>query len=138
MDKNILNKPDIANADDVAKMVREFYTRVYQDPVLRPVFADVAKVDLEKHLPKMNQFWGTILLGEQSYRGNPLQVHQALNKLKPLNECHFIRWLSLFCLTVDELFAGPVAEEAKKAARRVNTTIAASLERARVRSHTLA
>ena len=126
-----ITRTDIENADDVATLVREFYTKVYADEVLRPMFADIAKVDLEEHLPKMNRFWETILLGEQSYRGNPLKVHHALNALKPLNECHFIRWLSLFCLTVDRLFAGPCAEKAKESARRVNKSIEWSLDRAR-------
>jgi hemoglobin len=126
-----LVQKDIENADDIAALVREFYTKVYADEVLRPMFADIAKVDLDEHLPKMNRFWGTILLGEQSYRGNPLKVHHALNALKPLNECHFIRWLSLFCLTVDRLFTGPRAEKAKESARRVNKSIEWSLERAR-------
>ena len=95
------------------------------------MFADIAKVDLEEHLPKLNRFWGTILLGGQSYQANPLKVHHALNALKPLNECHFIRWLSLFCLTVDRLFSSPYAEKAKESARRVNKSIEWSLDRPR-------
>jgi hemoglobin len=122
---------DIENADDIAKLVREFYARVYQDEILRPLFADVARVDLEQHLPKMNRFWGTVLLGEQSYRGNPMKVHHALNALQPLEDQHFERWLSLFRSTVDRLFQGPRAERAKESARRVSESIAWTLQRAK-------
>lgn len=124
---------DIESPQDVAQMVEAFYQRVYQDEVLRPMFAEVASVDLRQHLPKMNSFWNTVLFGERSYRGNPMEVHRLLDAKKPLNECHFIRWLSLFRLTVDELFQGPNAERAKAAAQRINTNIEFNLQRLRRR-----
>ncbi len=130
----VASKNDIVNAEDIASLVREFYTKIYADEVLRPIFADVAKVNLEDHLPKMNSFWETVLLGKKSYRGNPMAVHYALNGKKPLNECHFIRWLSLFCLTVDGKFAGPTAEKAKESARRISKNIEWTIERARARA----
>lgn len=125
---------DIESPEDIASLVRDFYTKIYEDEVLRPVFADVAQVNLEDHLPKMNRFWETVLLGKKSYRGNPMAVHYALDGKKPLNECHFIRWLSLFCLTVDAKFAGPTAEKAKESARRISENIEHTLERARKRA----
>lgn len=125
--------PDIETPQDVDLLVRRFYTRVYQDEVLRPMFAEVAGVDLEEHLPRMNRFWNTVLFGERSYRGNPMQVHCELDSKKPLNECHFLRWLSLFRLTVDELFHGPNAARAKAAAERINLNIETQLGRLRRR-----
>lgn len=125
------HRTDIASADDVALLVREFYTRVYDDDVLRPMFAEVAGIDLEEHLPKMERFWGTVLFGQRLYQGNPMSVHRRLDSLKPLKEVHFIRWLSLFRLTVDRLFAGPTAERAKQAAAQINHNIEATLRRQR-------
>lgn len=130
----VTSKQDIVNAEDVASLVRDFYTKIYADEVLRPIFAEVAQVNLEDHLPKMNSFWETVLLGERSYRGNPMAVHFDLNGKKPLNECHFIRWLSLFCLTVDAKFAGPTAEKAKESARRISKNIEWTIQRARDRA----
>ncbi len=37
----------------------------------------------------------------------------------PINNSHFEKWLSLFLETVDEHFAGEVAEEAKTRARNI-------------------
>lgn len=127
----ITQKNDITGHRDVERLVRDFYTRVYKDEVLRPMFEEVAKIDLLEHLPKMNRFWNTVLFGEHSYKGNPMQIHLDLDQLKPLNDCHFVRWLSLFRLTVDELFSGPMAERAKIAAERVNKNIEWSVKRRR-------
>lgn len=127
----VTEKHDISTHQDVEKLVAEFYARVYKDDVLRPMFDEVAQIDLAEHLPKMNRFWNTVLFGEHSYKGNPMQVHLDLDRLKPLNDCHFVRWLSLFRLTVDDLFIGPVAEKAKNSAERVNKNIEWSLQRRR-------
>lgn len=120
--------PDIESPDDVAHLVREFYARVYRDDALRPIFQDVASVDLEEHLPKMNRFWESVLLAAGSYRGNPLEIHLQLHRLIPLTESHFARWLAHFERTVDELFRGPRATYAKEAAGRIATRFRAVIE----------
>ncbi len=125
---------DIETADDVALLVKEFYARVYRDDVLRYAFDDVAKVDLETHLPKMNRFWGTVLLDEGSYDGQPMKTHLELNRKLPLRDCHFLRWMALFAQTVDSLFAGPRAERAKEVGRRVNQSIEWNTQRDRTRT----
>ncbi len=110
---------DIRDIEDIKVMVRAFYKRVYADDVLRPVFEDVAKVDLDSHLPVMDRFWNRILFQDSEYEGNPFVVHKRLHDKLPLNECHFLRWLSLFRMTVDELFQGPVATRAKRDAESI-------------------
>jgi hemoglobin len=52
------------------------------------------------------------LFGVRGFEGNPMQKHLSL----PIDEHHFARWLQLFHSTVDRLFVGPKAEEAKKRA----------------------
>lgn len=56
-----------------------------------------------------------MLLGEQSYRGNPFQKHMPL----PLEVSHFNRWLMLFNETIEENFKGEKAEEAKARAQNI-------------------
>ncbi len=77
-------------------------------------FDEVAKVDWPKHLPVMYAFWEFMLLGTaDAYRGNPVQKHFDLHDRHPLKTEHFDRWLSLFQTTVDDLFEGEKAKDAK-------------------------
>lgn len=105
-------KPDIRNRQDIILLIDRFYERVRLDPVIGYIFTDVAKVDWEKHLPVMYDFWTSLLLDEQSYIGNPMLKHISLNKLAPLGSNEFSTWLTHFKNTVGELFEGPKAEEA--------------------------
>jgi hemoglobin len=87
-------------------MVNSFYDKVKVDPLLGPVFSHV---DWPNHLPIMYNFWSSMLLGDRSYAGNPLQKHLPLK----INTQHFERWLQLFKATIDENFAGEKANETK-------------------------
>jgi len=110
---------DIEDRADVERLVRAFYGRALTDPIIGFLFVDVAKLDLEEHVPVIASFWETILLGAQSYSGGAFAVHASLNRLAPLRPGHFARWLALWNATVDELFAGERAELAKSHAQRV-------------------
>lgn len=101
---------DISTEADIRRLVDTFYDRVNQDKALGPIFNDVAKVDWSKHLPTMYEFWGTLLLGTKSYRGQPFPKHAVL---LDLDRTHFAKWLALFNTTLHELFEGPVAEHAE-------------------------
>ena len=103
---------DITDRDDLDKLIETFYGRVFADDQLGPFFTQVALTP-ETHLPLLADFWETVLLGRNLYHQNVIQKHAELNKQRPLEPHHFERWLSLFVTTVDELFAGPVAEQAK-------------------------
>lgn len=106
-------KSDIETRKDIELLVNSFYEKVRGNPVLNYIFEDVVKVHWESHLPRMYDFWGSILLGEHSFSGNPMQKHVALSKRTPLTEKEFEEWLRVFGETVDDLFEGRKAEEAK-------------------------
>ena len=110
---------DIASRADIERMVDGFYARVREDDLLGPIFDDVAATDWARHLPKMYAFWAGVLFATPGFSGNPLAVHLALGRKVELGEREFGRWLSLFHQTVDELFSGPVATEAKVRAMRI-------------------
>jgi hemoglobin len=110
---------DIATREDCERLVRAFYGRAMTDPVIGFIFTDVAHLDLEAHVPEITSFWETILLGAQTYGGGAFAPHYALHQKVTLRGGHFARWLGLWTMTVDELFEGPVAEEAKAHAERV-------------------
>jgi hemoglobin len=110
---------DIGNRADCEQLVRSFYGRALKDPVIGWLFTDVAKLDLEAHVPRITSFWETILLGAHTYGGGAFRPHLELNFKTPLKRGHFERWLYLWYETVDELFVGERAELAKAHATRV-------------------
>ena len=110
---------DIETREDVARLTRAFYEQAMSDPIIGWIFVDVAKLDLEAHLPDITAFWETILLGAQSYSGGAFAPHASLHRQVGLRPGHFERWLALWTATVDALFAGERAEEAKAHAHRV-------------------
>ena len=109
-----MEKPDITTTEDVKLLVDTFYASVNADDLLSPVFNDVVKVDWPHHLPAMYSFWNTLLFGKMDYKGQPFPKHLAL----PIEVRHFERWLYLFTNTVNTLFAGEKAEEAKQEYKR--------------------
>ena len=97
-------KHDILTRADIEVLVDRFYEKVQKDTLIGPVFRHV---NWPHHLPIMYNFWSSMLLGDQSYRGNPFQKHLPL----PIEGKHFDRWLQLFRETVAENFLGEKADE---------------------------
>lgn len=109
------NKNDIRNEGDIKLMVDSFYKKVNQDALLGHIFNDVAKVNWDEHLPKMYSFWGTLILGNQTYKGQPLAAHIDL----PIVSAHFERWIQIFDENMDSIFRGEVAEHTKLRAKSI-------------------
>lgn len=104
---------DIENREDIDRLMRAFYAKAVADDVIGYIFTGVAKLDLERHLPVIGDFWETLLFGTKNYQKhgrNPLQVHYDLHLKSALNYRHFNRWLEIFTATVDETFAGVRAD----------------------------
>ena len=114
-----LRAVDVETREDCERLVRAFYGRAMTDPIIGWLFTDVAKLDLEEHVPVIASFWETVLLGAQTYGGGTFRPHALLHAKARLRPGHFARWLGLWEDTVDELFAGPTADLAKAHARRV-------------------
>jgi len=116
-----MNHPraDIADRRDVACLVNVFYDRVKDDELLGPIFNDIAHVDWSTHLPRMYDFWESVLFATATFKGTPLITHRELARRAPLTSAAFDRWIALFHSTVDDLFLGPMAEQAKDSAARI-------------------
>lgn len=112
--ENIENK-EILALEDIKLLVDTFYTRVRQDALLAPVFENKIRDQWDKHLDIMYRFWQTVLLKEHTYQGSPFIKHIDL----PVSGAHFRHWISIFHQTVDDLFSGSKAEEAKWRADRM-------------------
>lgn len=110
---------DIEDRADCERLVRAFYARAMSDALIGYLFVDVAKLNLEAHVPQITSFWETVLLDAKTYHASAFQPHAELHRRAPLRHGHFERWLTLWFATVDELFAGECANAAKVHALRV-------------------
>ena len=108
-------KNDILNLDDIKLLVDTFYDNVRQDKLIGPIFDKVIEDRWPEHLEKMYRFWQTVLLEEHTYQGSPFAPHAKL----PIELEHFERWIGIFIKTVDQLFTGDKAEEAKMRATKM-------------------
>lgn len=106
---------EIINIEDIKLLVDTFYEKIREDKLLSEIFNNVIQDRWPQHLEKMYKFWQTILLEEHTYYGSPFLPHANL----PISEEHFNRWLELFFTTVDELFHGEKAKEAKWRANKM-------------------
>jgi hemoglobin len=116
-------KKDITNRNDIAVLVNTFYDKVKVNATIGHFFNDVVKVDWEKHLPKMYDFWEGIVFGGSDYSGNPINVHKAVHALHAFSKNDFEEWIKLFKQTVDELFEGDKAELIKQRAVSIATVM---------------
>lgn len=115
-------KKDIESRADIDDLLNRFYSKALTDDLIGYIFTDVAKLDLDRHLPVIGDFWEALLFGARQYqkRGrNPLQIHGELNLKTPLRLEHFRRWLEIFRATIDESFSGERAEFAKSRAESI-------------------
>ena len=110
---------DITNRQDIRLLVDRFYEKVIADKVIGHIFTDIVKVNWQKHLPVMYDFWENAIFYSGTYSGNPLKTHMHLNKIAPLTGEHFRHWTLLFTKTVDELFKGEKAALAKNKATSI-------------------
>lgn len=102
-------KNDITTIDDIQLLVNTFYDSAKKEPLIGPIFTGVIKDRWPEHLEKMYRFWQTVLLGEHTYHGAPFPPHAKL----PIQQSHFNSWLTLWHATIDSLFEGAKANEAK-------------------------
>jgi len=117
-------KHDIATEEDVVLMVNSFYDKVNKDDLLSYVFNEFVKTDWDAHLPKMYDFWNTLIFAKQAYKGNPFAKHIPL----PVKAEHFSKWIALFKENMDELFEGEIAETTKLRAQSIAHVFQSKLE----------
>lgn len=112
-------RTDIENREHIDHLMQVFYSRAMTDDVIGYIFTDVAKLDLDHHLPIIGDFWESMLFrtGDYGKHGrNPLQVHYALSMMEELKREHFDRWLDIFYEVIDENFEGVNASILKERA----------------------
>jgi len=119
--------PDLDCRENIDAMVHGFYRRLLDDPVMSPMFLDVAAINLQQHLPTICQYWYKMLLGERDYQRHMMAKHRALDDKQPLTGEHHERWLQHFMNNLEGRFAGPCTDRARHIAFRVMDNLYAQL-----------
>jgi hemoglobin len=125
------DKPDINNSGDIENLINAFYDEVKQDDVIGHIFHSIIGEDWSHHLPVMYRFWDMVLLGKQGYAGNPVRKHVEVDNRVELKQEHYNRWLQLWRTTIDSMFAGPRALEAKQRAELMMNLISMKVQASR-------
>jgi hemoglobin len=99
--------------DDLQHLLESFYDAVEKEPLLAPYFAPV---DMREHMPRIVDFWSTILFHTGRYSGNAFRPHLGM---PGLTAEHFARWVATLERTVDSGFEGSQAERMKEYAHRI-------------------
>tara|TARA_R100000935_G_scaffold15425_2_gene30814 strand:+ start:37660 stop:38046 length:387 start_codon:yes stop_codon:yes gene_type:complete len=112
----------IENREDISFLVHSFYAKVRKDSLLGPIFnSHIPEEKWPEHLEKLTDFWETNLFGIAKFKGSPTQKHVNVdrNLNHTVGQNHFGQWLNLWFETIDILFEGQLAQNAKEAARRM-------------------
>jgi hemoglobin len=120
----------IESREDIVFLVNTFYKKV-EDSEIGFFFNAIAKINWGHHLPKMYDFWTTLLFGEVAYKGNPMSVHFPINEMVAMEKKHFDIWLKIWTETVTENFEGEIAELALYKANNIAQLMAYKMEMAR-------
>ncbi len=113
MSPALSDRPDVLTEADVRTVVYAFYRGMEADPVLGRYFAGL---DWDAHLPRMVDFWASIVFQTGRYRGRPFDPHA---RMPGLDRMHFDHWVGRFRRTVDAHFAGANAERMKARAEQI-------------------
>lgn len=114
-------KTDIKNRNDLVQLMTSFYDKVLANQRISYIFTDIAKINMNDHLPVIVDFWEMILFQKGAYQKNVMIIHQALNERSPFTKEHFTIWLACFNETIDALFEGHNALIAKQRALSIAT-----------------
>ncbi len=99
--------------EDLHDLLAAFYVAVELDPLLAPYFASL---DMPAHLPRIVDFWSTLVFRTGRYSGNAFRPHL---EMPGLTAEHFARWVAALERTVDARFVGAHAALTKEMAHRI-------------------
>lgn len=115
-------KKDIENRADITVLVHQFYDKIRADKEIGPYFNELI-LDWDSHLEKLTDFWETNLFTIRKYKGNPIEVHNKVDKHfhGQINPNEFGIWLNYWFQTLDALFEGENVEILKRRARKMGS-----------------
>lgn len=114
-------KSDIKVRGDIKILVDSFYMRAANDPLLESIFF---KIEKSHHKEALYTYWESVLLDSSDHGIRQFPMHLELMS----SARHFIRWLSIFLKSIDDLYDGPNAEKAKVIVIRKSEEFQSSLK----------
>ena len=99
--------------EDLHGLLLEFYASVSKDSLLASYFE---AIDMPSHMPRIVDFWSTLVFHSGRYTGNAFRPHLAM---PGLTAAHFAHWLETLDTTLDAHFAGDRTEQMKDFGRRI-------------------
>ncbi|MDY8138237.1 group III truncated hemoglobin [Aquimarina sp. 2201CG5-10] len=129
---------DIESREDIHKLVSLFYAKIRKDKMLGYIFNNMIH-NWDEHIERLTDFWETNLLFVAKFKGNPIAVHQKVDKTfnGTITQEHFGNWLNLWFETIDQLHLGEKAEIAKRRARKMSTHLYIKMYESRVQDITV-
>jgi hemoglobin len=100
-------------AADLEPLLTLFYSAATTDVLLAAYFAGV---DMTRHMPRIVDFWSTLVFNTGRYRGSAFQPHAHM---PGLTSDHFARWVRILETTLDSQFTGPAADRMKDLGHRI-------------------
>jgi hemoglobin len=98
---------------DLHELLLAFYEQISADTLLARYFE---AIDMPSHMPRIVDFWSTLLFHSGRYTGNAFRPHL---EMEGLTAEHFAHWLLALDAALDLRFAGEHVEQMKDLARRV-------------------
>lgn len=116
-------KTDITDKEDIIIVIDHFYNKILSNKTIGHFFTEVVKIQIDHHIPIMYDFWESVLLDGNTYKGNPMLKHIAIDKILPLEAHHFNVWIQEWNASVDLHYSGPIADQAKQKAKMMKDLI---------------
>ncbi|MDH4146038.1 MAG: group III truncated hemoglobin [Acidimicrobiia bacterium] len=108
---------DLDDRGEIAEFVTRFYRDIAQDERFHRYFHTLAAVDWQAHTLELIDFWAGLLLGDpEEHRdaGAVIEAHRWLHDADPFDEALFDRWLEILDTTLDDGWAGPMTDAARR------------------------
>jgi len=87
---------DIENRNDITELLKRFYGKALEDKAIGVYFTEVVNLNMEHHLPRITDFWETVLFAKANYKTNVIEVHKHINQKHKIEQQHLERWVLLF------------------------------------------
>jgi hemoglobin len=102
---------DLKDRTDILNLLNAFYSDVQKDPVIGIFFTEIVRVDWDHHIPKIADFWESLLFASHNYNGNVMEKHLHLNAIKNIRPKDLEIWFEYWERTIHKMYSGAKADE---------------------------